>query len=271
MRQLTRNAAVTIVAIAALFWIVGQYETALRDPRLLDGWILAAAMMAQLSYHVRKQLPALTLGRAASWLKLHVYAGYFVIAAFLMHTSFSLPETSLEWVLWILFMVVAVSGIFGLFLTRSIPARLQHVSADQVTFEQIGAARARLAGEVDGLMLNSVKNAASAALSDYYADHLYGYFRKPQHVGAHLRGSRYPLQAMCDDLDRLESHPNSKAEELLEKLKAHVVAKFDLDHQYALQGLQHAWLFIHIPATYCLIAMSVLHTMVVYAYSSGVR
>ncbi|MEM8743140.1 MAG: hypothetical protein AAGF14_00740 [Pseudomonadota bacterium] len=271
MRQLIRNVAITIVAIAALFWFVGQYETALRDPRFLDGWILAAGMLAQLAYHVRKQLPALTLGRAASWLKLHVYAGYFVVAAFLVHTSFSLPETSFEWVLWILFVTVAASGALGLYLTRAIPARLQHVSADQITFEQIGAARAKLAGEVDGLMLNSVKNAASASLSDYYADHLYRYFRKPQHVAAHLAGSRIPLQAMCDELDRLESQPNTKAGEVLEKLKAFLSEKFDLDQQYALQGLQHAWLFVHIPATYCLIAMSVLHTMVVYAYSSGVR
>ncbi|MDA7948480.1 MAG: hypothetical protein MPJ78_13525 [Hyphomicrobiaceae bacterium] len=271
MPQLVRNVVVTVVAIAALFWVVGQYETALRNPRFLDGWILAGGMLAQLAYHVRKLLPALTLGRAASWLKMHVYVGYFVIAAFLLHTSFSAPETSLEWVLWILFVVVSVSGVLGLYLTRAIPARLQHMSADQVTFEQIGAARAKLAGEVDGLMLNSVKSAASAALSDYYADHLYSYFRKPRHVAAHLVGSQYPLQAMCDNLDRLESQPDTKAREVLEKLKAYVVAKFDLDHQYALQGLQHAWLFIHIPATYCLIAMSVLHTMIVYAYSSGAR
>ena len=254
-----------------MFWFVGQYETALRDPRFLDGWILAGGMLAQLTYHIRKQLPALTLGRAASWLKLHVYAGYFVVAAFLLHTSFSLPETSLEWVLWILFVIVATSGVLGLYLTRAIPARLQHVSSDQITFEQIDAARAKLAGEVDSLMLNSVKSAASASLSDYYADHLYGYFRRPQHVAAHLAGSHYPLQAMCDELDRLENQPNAKAGEILEKLKAYVIAKFDLDQQYALQGLQHAWLFVHIPATYCLIAMSVLHTMVVYAYSSGVR
>ncbi len=271
MRQIVQNTALTIVAIAGLFWLVAQYDTALRDARFLDGWILAAGMLAQLTYHVRKQLPALTLGRAAIWLKSHIYIGYFVIAAFLVHTSFSMPENSLEWVLWILFVIVAASGVFGLFLTRSIPARLQHVSSDQITLEQIGAARVKLAQDVDGLMLNSVKRADSAAVSNYYVDQLYKYFRKPQHVAAHLRGSRYPLQAICDDLDNLERQPNTKAKEIIDTLKSHATAKFDLDHQFALQWLQQAWLFVHVPATYCLIAMSILHTMVVYAYSSGVR
>lgn len=266
-----QNTALTIVAIAGLFWLVGQYDTALRDPRFLDGWILSAGMLAQLTYHVRKQLPSLTLGRAAIWLKTHVYVGYFVIAAFLLHTSFSFPENSLEWVLWILFLIVASSGVFGLFLTRSIPTRLQHVASDQITLEQIGSARDKLAHDVDGLMVNSVKRADSAAVSDYYVNRLYAFFRKPHHVAAHIRGSRYPLQAICDDLDNLERQPSAKAKEIIDALKAHVAAKFDLDHQYALQWLQQAWLFVHVPATYCLIAMSVLHTIVVYAYSSGVR
>jgi len=266
-----QNVAITALAAAVLFWIVDAYDTSLRDARFLDGWILSAVMIAQLGFHVRKQFPALTVGRAAGWLRVHVYVGYFAIAAFLLHTSFSLPESSLEWVLWVLFMTVAVSGVIGLYLTKSIPLKLQHVPSEPITLERIDEARSKLAQEVDALMLKSVKHATSPVVSDYYVDSLYSYFRKPRHLAAHLRGSQYPLKAICDDLDSLERQLSASGKKTIQILKSHVAEKFDLDHQYALQGLQQVWLFVHIPATYCLIMISVLHTMIVYAYSSGVR
>ena len=65
-------------------------------------------MAVQLLFHIRKKLPSSPLGKAATWLKVHVYLGYVVAAIFLIHTSFSWPETWFESALWTLFVIVVL-------------------------------------------------------------------------------------------------------------------------------------------------------------------
>lgn len=262
---------VTVLVIAAVYWSIGFYSDALRDPRFLDGWILTAVMVAQLLFHIRKKLPASPLGRAATWLKMHVYLGYVTIAVFLFHTSFSMPETTLEWALWGLFVLVVASGLVGLYLTNSVPGKLQQQHGEQITFDQIPTVRLNLFREVDALVLETVTPDGSSEVSDFYVNRLRGYFRKPQHLRAHLRGSRRPLERISSEIADLERRVNAPDRKALSSIRKLVTAKFDLDHQYTVQGLLHSWLFVHIPATYSLIVLSILHVAVVYAFSSGVR
>ena len=270
MVGIVRNSVITAIVIAAVYWLIGFYGNALRDPRFLDGWILTAAMLVQLLFHIRKKLPASPLGRAATWLKMHVYLGYVVIAVFLFHTSFSMPETSLEWALWIMFALVVGSGLVGLYLTTSIPGKLQQQHGEQITFDQIPTVRANLFREVDTLVLDTVTPDGSSAVSDFYLSRLRGFFRRPRNLRAHLRGSRRPLERISSEIADLERRVNAPDRKALTAIRKLVTAKYDLDHQYTVQGLLHSWLFVHIPATYSLIVLSILHVAVVYAYSSGV-
>jgi hypothetical protein len=48
-----------------------------------------------------------------------------------------------------------------------------------------------------------------------------------------------------------------------------VVEKDRLDFSRVYLGMTRAWLFVHVPATYALIVLTVLHVLVAYAYSSG--
>ena len=253
MVGIARNTLVTVLAIAAVYWLIGFYSSALRDPRFLDGWILTAVMFVQLLFHIRKKLPASPLGRAATWLKMHVYLGYVVIAVFLFHTSYSLPETMLEWALWVMFVLVVASGLVGLYLTTSVPGKLQQQHGEQITFDQIPTVRLNLFREVNALALDTVTPDGSSEVSDFYVSRLRGYFRKPQNLRAHLRGSRRPLERMSSEIADLERRVNAPDRKTLSSIRKLVTAKFDLDHQYTVQGLLHSWLFVHIPATYSLI------------------
>ncbi|WP_108881544.1 hypothetical protein [Anderseniella sp. Alg231-50] len=271
MFGIARNTLITLIAIVAVYWLISFYSTALRDPRFLDGWILSAAMLVQVLFHVRKKFPASPLGRAASWLKMHVYLGYLVVAVFLFHTSFSFPETTLEWCLWVLFVLVVGSGLVGLYLTNSIPGKLQQQHGEQITFEQIPTARLNLFREVNALVLDTVTPEGSSEVSDFYVNRLRNYFRRPQNLRAHLRGSRRPLERISSEIADLERRANAPDRKTLSSIRELVTAKYDLDHQYTVQGLLHSWLFVHIPATYSLIVLSILHVAVAYAYSSGVQ
>lgn len=271
MAGIVRNTTITLIAVVILYWLIGLYSTALRDPRFLDGWILSACMFVQLFFHVRKKLPASPLGKASTWLKLHVYLGYCVIGAFLLHTSFSLPETLFEWALWSLFVIVVISGLAGLYLTNSIPGKLQEQHGEPITLEKIPAARLNLFREVNALVQGTVTPQGSPEISEFYLNRLRGYFRKPQNLRAHLRGSRRPLERICNEINDLERRAGTPGKKLLASVRKLVIAKYDLDHQHTIQGLLHSWLYVHIPATYSLIVLSIVHVAIVYAYSSGVH
>jgi len=47
------------------------------------------------------------------------------------------------------------------------------------------------------------------------------------------------------------------------------VEKDRLDFARVYLGLTKGWLFVHVPVTYALIILTLLHILVVYAYSSG--
>ena len=264
-----RNVAATLIAIGALYWAVNVYESGLRDPRYLDGWILCAGMAAQVSFHIRRSYPGLLPGLAERWLKAHIITGYFVIGAFALHTGYSLPDTRFEWLLWSSFAAVAVSGIAGAYLTWSIPAKL--LAKDRhVTFEQIQAQRAALSQEVEYLALSSTEETSSTVISDFYVARLRAFLSRPRNLGSHLRGSDRPIAALRDEIRRLAKYLDDAEAEKLRSIEERVAAKDRLDFQYAHRGLLQIWLFVHIPATYCLLLLTVVHILIVYAFSSGV-
>lgn len=255
--------------IGCLYWLIGLYDTALRDPRYLDGWLLFAGMCGQLLFHIRKKFSALSIGRAARWMRVHIYGGYFVIVAFAFHTGFSLPDASFEWALWLAFVLVTATGLIGAYLSWSIPAKVGG-ETDPLTFERIPVLRFELARDVDALALSSVEQSGSLAISEFYVDRLHGFFARPRNIVAHLRGSRRPLARLCNDLDNLERYVEERDRKTLNTIRDKVIAKDNLDFHHAHQGMLQAWLFLHIPATWCLIVLTLLHVAVVYAYTSGV-
>ncbi len=116
--------ALLIVAISGgLLWLVWIYGNGLRDPRYLDGWVLAGGMSLQLYFHIAIKTASLSPKSAARWRKVHIFVGYLLIAAFISHSDFSLPDTGFEWALWTGFVLVALSGIFGTYLEWALQAK----------------------------------------------------------------------------------------------------------------------------------------------------
>ncbi len=53
------------------------------------------------------------------------------------------------------------------------------------------------------------------------------------------------------------------------KLRDLVEHKDQLDYAYAIQSTLKAWLFIHLPATYGLILLALLHLLLVYSFGGA--
>src|SRR5262245_43525937 len=140
----------TCLAMAAisggLFWFVWSSSNWLRDPRYLDGWVLGGGMGVQLFFHVAIKTASLSPKSAVRWRKIHIYVGYLLIAAFISHSNFSLPDTAFEWALWAGFVLVTLSGIFGTYLAWSL--RAKHAIDERIVYDQIPTRRAELARDV---------------------------------------------------------------------------------------------------------------------------
>lgn len=269
MNRMLRNTVIMIVAVGLLYaghWI---YETSFRDARYLSGWVLMTAMTFLVLFNIRKKLSMLPLGRASIWMQFHIYLGYFVVLGFALHTGFSMPDSTLEWALWGLFVMVALSGIVGTILVKTIPPKLERHS-EKVLFQRIPSYRAQLAREAETLAMNSVDQVASLTISNLHTNLLHDFFRRPRNIVSHLASSQRPLNRIFGEMDKLERYLDETGRTMLAAIRDLVVAKDNLDFHYANQGLLKTWLFLHIPATYGLVVLVLAHVAIMYAFTSGV-
>ena len=272
----TAQGLLIMMISGGLFWLVWIYASALRDPRYLDGWILTAGMGLQVYFHIAVKRRTLSPKSAMRWRRFHIFVGYLLIAAFILHSDFSLPDTGFEWALWMGFVLVALSGIFGTYLAWSL--RVRHGIDERVGTDRIPARRAELARDVQAVVVTTDPNATliglpappyDAWIVDLYTNHLRDFFQGPRNFKAHLIASQRPLKRLTDEIDNLSPYVDQQNQEKLAAIKNLVVEKDRLDFARVHLGLTKGWLFVHVPATYTLIVLTVLHILVVYAFSSG--
>ena len=265
-----------VVISSALFWLVSVYGSALRDPRYLDGWILAVGMALQLLFHAANTRARLKPVSAARWRKFHVFLGYLLIPVFVSHSAFTLPDTGLEWALWGGFVVVAASGALGVYLawfSKACAGLHEHPG-----YDHIARRRAELARDIQTIVAGATPAAAAGPLpeapydawiKELYANHLHDFLNGPRNFVSHLAGSPRPLKRLTDEIDTLSGYVDRACQEQLEMIRELVVKKDREDFAAAYLGLARAWPYIHVPVTYGLLVVAVLHVLVVYAYSSG--
>src|SRR5262245_53409041 len=261
-----------------LFWLVWIYGNGLRDPRYLDGWVLAGGMGLQLSFHIAIKTASLSPKSAMRWRKFHIFIGYLLIAAFVSHSDFSLPDTGFEWALWTGFVLVTLSGIFGTYLAWSL--RVRHAIDERIGYDRIPIRRAELARDLQAAVARTDLATPAIALPtppynawimDLYTTHLRDFFQGQRNFTAHLLGSRRPLKRLTDEIDSLSPYVDKENQQKLAVIKSLVIEKDWLDFARVYLGLTKAWLFVHVPVTYALFILAVLHVVVVYAFSSGTR
>ena len=277
IRQTAQSLLIAAIS-GGLFWLVWIYGNGLRDPRYLDGWVLAGGMSVQLYFHIAIKAARLSPKSAMRWRKIHIFLGYLLIAAFISHSDFSLPDTGFEWALWAGFVLVTLSGIFGAYLAWSLKAKGR--IDEGVSYDRIPSLRAELARDVHAAVAETDPAAAQIALPlpglphdawimDLYANHLREFFEGPRNFTAHLVGSQRPLRRLTDEIDNLSGYVDQQSQEKLTTIKNLVIEKDRLDFARVYLGLTKGWLFVHVPVTYALTTLTVLHVLVVYAFSSG--
>jgi hypothetical protein len=267
-RQFFLGTFALIAATAAALWAHRRFHHTLPDYAFLTGWVLFAAMLVLTFFNARKKLPFLPLGKAETWLQIHIYLGFFTVVLFLIHLNFRAPHGWFEITLAWLFALVSASGLVGLIFSRTLPRRLA-TRGGEVIFEKIPALRHALKTEAESLALGA--DAKSPFIAEFYAKRLAPFFAGPKNLWLHVFESRRPLNALVAELDDLRRFANDAECGKIEKLTALVRQKDGLDYHRALQLALKLWLFVHIPLTYGLLIFTALHIVLVFGFSGGAR
>ena len=262
------SVAVTVAVGAAIVAADVVTWASLRDPRYLTGWILFAVMIALALYGVRKKLPFLPLGTVAGWRAFHVLAGWLGIALFLLHVGFRLPQGALEISLAAMYLVVAVSGVAGLMISRIFAKRLT-THGDEVIHERIPVFLKLLRDECDDRIEQSVAESGSTTVADFYTSRVRPFIDRPRNLAEHVFGWNRARYTMRGDFDLVRRYLNADEEKALDWLFERVREKNQLDYAYALQGTLKGWLFFHVPLTCTMLLLSVVHVILVHAFSGG--
>lgn len=266
-----RNALIlTFLVTVVLVVFLWAYKQRLTSNSFVSGWILFAMMLVLCAYNLRKKVSFLPLLRSATWLQIHLYLGLITIVIFGMHVGLRVPNGNLETIITVLYVIVAGTGLIGLFLTRTFPQRLT-VRGEEVLFERMPVYRRNLNERAEKLVFDAVTETNTTTLADYYKLRLATFFSRFRNYWHHLFESKRPRHVFATEFNDLDRYLNDREREIVRELSELVYIKDDLDYQHALQKTLKGWLYVHIAATYSLMIFVVTHIIVVHAFVGGSR
>ncbi len=263
-----RNGLLTVAAGAGLLAWHTAYNVSLFQPAFLTGWLLLSVILFLALYNTRKKLSMVPVGTAASWLQWHIYLGFLSVLLFAMHVDWNIPNGLLERLLALFFVAVAGTGVIGLYLSRRY-ARMLTRRTEEVVLERIPQFIADLRAQAEAVVLESAENTGSSSIADFYSSRLAHFFAAPRNMRLHLQASRRATFARQTDMDIMTRYLDDQEMVYADRLRGLIERKDRLDYAYALQTVFKAWLFIHIPATYGLILLAMLHLLLVYSFGGA--
>jgi hypothetical protein len=257
-----------MVAVALVWLWVRARERELAPTSFATGYIMLAAVLFLAAYNVRKKLPLLPLGSSTAWLQWHLYVGIGSVGIFALHAGSRWPTGVLESSLAATYVCTVVSGLIGLYLTRTIPAQLARVG-EEVLYERIPALHQQVRRQAGDVVLDSVTASGATTLADFYVARLYDFFHRSRGARYFVRPTTARRRALMEEMQNVQRYLSVSETIASERLFALLRRKDDLDFHGARQGLLKTWLFVHIGLTYALLALAILHGCVALAFRGG--
>ena len=271
-RRLLRISVVSLVC-ALLAWWVWWMERDLSRSSYATGYVMYAAVITMALYGVRKKLPGIPLASSANWLQLHIYLGLGSAVLFALHIGWTKkglhwPDGWLEGMLATAYVTSFLSGLWGLWLSRTLPRQLARTS-DQIIFERIPMLRYGILRKARQTVLTAVESSGAETLANFYVDHIDPYLAAPRSLAYAIRPSSRRRRMLMSELADLRRLLNDAECEASETLFALVRRKDDVDFHHARQGLLKGWLFVHLTLTWALILFASLHGVMALSMQGG--
>jgi len=242
-----RNFSILALVAGLVFFSLNVIDYSLNIQQFYSGWLMVLLIIGLLSFYAKKRLSIIPLGRTSIWAQWHYYTGLLLLVVFAKHVDFSLPDGLVDVSLFVLFVVVVMSGVGGAIFNRLFAKRLAALD-EEVIFERISQHRYALRCEAEKLLLDVVEN------------------DRPKHIFSHLIGSAYATLRIQNSLQRQIRYLNGAEAECALSLQKLVDQKDILDRHLALQGFLKYWGVLHFPVSLCMSVLLILHIILVYAF-----
>lgn len=234
----------------------------------------------------RKKVPVWRVGRAQTWMRGHLWLGLSCLPLILFHAGFHMRGT-LTFVLMILLFTVIASGIFGAILQARIPRRMTIEVPMETIYEQIDHVRSQLreeadqlavaaCGTIEGALSAPGANSSSAAtasaveigvevsedaraqLREFYLRRMRPFLNAP----AERRSSPLADAPQAAGLfEELHLRLPPELHDTLKDLESICEEERQLTRQAHLHRILHAWLLVHVPLSYALLALAAVHAV----------
>ena len=271
--------------VAALLYLVTRSSAQLKPYGgtawgiLLGSCALGLMVFAAL-LGLRKRFLGLRIGRLKNWMRGHLWLGLLTVPFVLLHAGF-LMGGPLTAVLFVLTLVVGVSGVVGAILQHILPSMLTREVTMETIFEQIPHIREQLREEGEALVVAACAPApakAAAAKADAAsAEGGVATATMPVNTGAEAlqhfwEAQLAPFLVEASGKSMLANPAGSEAafRRLRTMLPVQVHPTVDtleslaeearqLKRQQSIHYWLHGWLFVHVPLSYALLALAMLH------------
>jgi hypothetical protein len=207
------------------------------------------------------------LGPRKAWLRGHIWLGLLSVIFIACHSGFSWGN-GLTWALWLVFLCVIVTGIYGLLLQQMLPRMMTARVPQEAPYEQIPHLCNVLRLKADALIESifqpaDPKNAAAGPgleegtkmqIREFYDRQVRPYLQPRYHRGVPLAN---PLRAEAI-FSTVRSLPGANAvKDRLDQLEEYCDERRQFATQERIHNLLHGWLLVHIPLSVALGVLTV--------------
>jgi hypothetical protein len=259
---------------------------------LTYGVVGTVFMVFAMLLSARKRLRTLRIGRAFWWAHAHVWLGLLAYPLILYHAGFRWGQPfGMTWWLMLLFTVIVVSGVIGLILQNVVPTKMLRELPMETIYEQADRVVGELRNEADRIVENAAdadttqerafeRDAVPAGgavatvtrssalakgrqvLKDFYSTDVRPFLDRDVPAAGRLMS----LTTASAAFDQVRLALPKELHEHLTDLQSIVDERRQVARQKRMHHVLHGWLMIHVPLSFALSLLAVVHIVVALRY-----
>ncbi len=232
---------------------------------LCYGVLGTIAILVLMSLGIRKRCYSSGLGTLQGWTSAHVYLGLLTLLVIPMHAGFRFG-LDIHTLAFALLFIVVISGILGVILYQTIPSRLTKYDAG-LQADKVDQEINRLLAE----MRNLARDKSDAFVKVFRDEMAQATDLKPKGWRLLFAGAGRDLmtkraEELTQRVTQVPSHEHQAFETLSRLLFQKSQLETNLMFQMRLRNALEAWLYVHLPVSFAMVAAVLVHLLAVFYY-----